>query len=102
MACQGDALPNPVGAIVVRTDGGAVTGIPSGDTLAFLGIPYAAPPIGDLRFRPPVPHAPWSAPIPSAFGQPCFQIAGGSEDCLTVNVWTPRDVGSGRSVMVWI
>src|SRR5208283_1387562 len=47
----------------VQTESGAVIGKPMGSTVQFLGIPYAAPPTGALRFRPPQPRAPWSAPL---------------------------------------
>ena len=80
---------------IVRTAAGAVAGA-GGDILAFKGIPYAAPPIGPLRWRPPQPPAPW-ADVRDAtrFGDDCMQtpyvISTGqktSEDCLTVSVWT--------------
>jgi para-nitrobenzyl esterase len=79
---------------VVATDKGFVQGVPAGSGVAFLGIPYAQPPLGALRFMPPVPAAPWSGVASAtAFGQTCVQIGGdvvtGSEDCLSLNVWTP-------------
>jgi para-nitrobenzyl esterase len=61
-----------------------------------LGIPYAAPPVGALRFRPPAPPASWSAVRDATkFGPACSQSgdSSSSEDCLTVNVWTPA-IGS--------
>jgi len=77
----------------------------------FAGIPFAAPPIGPLRFRPPQPVAPWTgvreavsfppAPIqrPLPFlGLPTLET---SEDCLYLNVWTP-EVSGRRPVMVWV
>src|SRR5580704_6061922 len=61
----------------------------------FKGIPYAQPPVGDLRWRPPVPVKPWSSERgATAFGPPCAQnsngrmLANSSEDCLFLNVWT--------------
>lgn len=80
-----------------------------GDVRSFLGIPYALPPIGELRWRAPQPHpgwqgtrdaAHWSARCPQAasHGAPnAFE----AEDCLYLNVWAPR-VASGLPVMVWI
>ena len=80
----------------------------------FLGIPYAAPPIGALRYAPPQPMPRWSKPRDgSRGGAAAIQTLGGaaawlyetppaeSEDCLFLNVWTP-DVAGKRPVMVWI
>ncbi|QRW08042.1 carbohydrate esterase family 10 protein [Ceratobasidium sp. AG-Ba] len=72
----------------------------------FLGIPYAEPPIGSLRFKPPVA---WSRRNTTAvkatkYGYTCVQQAGDnlSEDCLTLNIWKPTNVDSKLPVMVWI
>ncbi len=77
----------------------------------FEGIPYAAPPIGDQRWRAPKPPLPWSG-IRQAkdFGPACPQAPSKdvpaedmSEDCLTLNIWSPaRGAGEGLPVMVWI
>ena len=68
--------------------------------LAFKGIPYAAPPLGDLRWRPPAPAATWGEGIRDAtqFGPACMQAAAipKSEDCLFVNVWTPKEALTQR------
>jgi para-nitrobenzyl esterase len=100
----------------VKTDKGAVEGETTvdGKVMAFKGIPYAAPPIGNLRWAPPAPAEPWNG-VRSAhdFGYHCVQSAiyndmafhdpGPSEDCLTLNVWTPADAAPGKlPVMVWI
>jgi para-nitrobenzyl esterase len=98
----------PVPGSVV-TDRGVVVGHSDGAITSFLGIPYAAPPIGALRWRPPQPHAAWSAPIDAAaLGPACAQSDGGlgqtgpySEDCLTLNVWTPA-AAANAPVMVFI
>jgi para-nitrobenzyl esterase len=96
---------------VAGTSNGAVRGLANGAVDEFLGIPYAAPPVGALRWQPPQPAASWSGvrdatkfaphcPQPaSPFGQ-----ASTSEDCLFLNVFTPshRREGAGHPVMVWI
>src|SRR6202042_2009546 len=105
---QGPASPS---GPVVGTANGAVRGVASGTVDEFLGIPYAAPPVGALRWRPPQPAASWAGvrdatkfaphcPQPaSPFGQ-----ASTSEDCLFLNVFTPSNYqpGPGHPVMVWI
>lgn len=77
----------------------------------FLGLPYAEPPVGELRFKPPVPITAWDTPLDaSAFGPACPQplepgqvlYQNQSEDCLTLNVWTPSADGQKRPVMVWV
>ena len=102
---------------VVTTDRGPVRGIDVGTIHAFLGIPYAAAPIESLRWQPPQPHVRWHAPLnATSFGSHCPQgpSVGGrvsvTEDCLFLNVFTPRsnghrEEGPGedlRPVMVWI
>jgi para-nitrobenzyl esterase len=103
------------------TDMGPVIGSEDTDnTYAWLGIPYAAPPVGDLRWRAPRPVQPWQAPRETvAFRDPCMQLSGpldglpddsgtpvGSEDCLYLNVWSPRAHSSTEDtklpVMFWI
>src|SRR6266540_5879649 len=62
---------------VVPTDKGPVRGVDTPDVHEYLGIPYAAPPVGDLRWRPPQPHARWQGPLDAShFGNHCPQ--GGS------------------------
>lgn len=100
----------------VRTDTGAITGVPgrSAGVRVFKGIPYAAPPVGPLRWRPPQPVAPWTGVRQAReFGPRCMQPpgdAGGrasatqpmSEDCLYLNVWAPADSRATRlPVIVW-
>jgi para-nitrobenzyl esterase len=82
--------------LVVATDAGLVKGVQAGTGLAFLGIPFAAPPVGSLRFMPPQQAACWSDVFDASnFGNTCAQwnpgTGGvvGSEDCLSINVWTP-------------
>jgi len=87
----------------VSTTNGPVCGITVGSVDEWLGIPYAAPPVGSLRWQPPQSPTPWTATRPaSAFGSPCIQISGGSEDCLYLNVWRPADGSTGLPVMVHI
>ena len=86
---------------------GAVSGSPAGTGCAFRGIPYAQPPIGALRFRPPVSHEPWSGVLSaSAQGNRCPQLDAsnnvvGAEDCLFINLWAPGRLTGGLPVMVW-
>jgi para-nitrobenzyl esterase len=97
---------------VVFTFSGPVRGsVTSAGVREFLGIPYAAPPVGNLRWRPPVPHAPWFAPLEATqFANHCpqppspFGSASVTEDCLFLNVFTPdsNDFFRPRAVMVWI
>jgi para-nitrobenzyl esterase len=78
---------------VIQTRSGAVVG-DGADVWAFKGIPYAAPPVGELRWRPPAPPTPWDGVRKStSFG----------EDCLTVNIWTMANSTQGKSpVMVFV
>jgi para-nitrobenzyl esterase len=100
---------------VVRIDSGALSGVLSHGVVSFKGIPYAAPPVGDLRWRPPRRVESWTGVRrATVFGHDCVQKpipgdAGASgaergEDCLVLNVWTPSRFGPGRKlpVMVWI
>jgi para-nitrobenzyl esterase len=90
----------------VPTDKGEVSGIVMPAYRAFLGIPYAAPPVGDLRWKPPQPHAHWGRRQATSIGARCPQlegsrIASADEDCLVLNVYTPR-VARRLPVMVFI
>ncbi|KUL38925.1 carboxylesterase [Streptomyces sp. NRRL F-4489] len=104
--------------VTVPTTAGQVRGCRAGEVTAFLGIPYAAPPFGPRRLRPPEPAEAWTgvrdafAPGPSA-PQPGYvpamaglleEAPAPGEDCLNVNVWTPAPgrTGGGLPVMVWI
>ena len=80
----------------------------TGAVHAFLGIPYAAPPVGDLRWKPPAPAAKWTGVRKATeFGAHCmqgkvygdmnFRDAGGSEDCLTLNVWVPAKTSASEA-----
>jgi para-nitrobenzyl esterase len=108
------AAPAAAGdASVVRTANGLVRGTVGSDFRAFLGIPFAAPPVGSLRWRAPRPAASWTGIRDAThFGSPCTQLpgpfsvnggrGGGSEDCLFLNVYTPNPIRHDLPVMVWI
>lgn len=103
--------------MVVDLPAGRLRGAAEGGLLVFRGVPYAAPPIGELRWRPARPHPGWSGirdatadgpsapqpyrdggdPVLGGHGSPPFD-----EDCLTLNVWTPAADGARRPVLVWI
>jgi para-nitrobenzyl esterase len=98
---------------IARTQQGRVEGRPRNGVLLFAGIPYAAPPTGPLRFRPPEPPASWSDVRPAKrFGPAAPQRPTGGltdsakvrwdEDCLTLNVTTPALDPARRPVLVWI
>ncbi len=114
--CTGERpYPPAMHGPIVETTSGKLIGATHRDTHVFRGIPFAAPPVGALRFRPPQPVAPWTgvrdaltfgpmAPqLPSALEALAGSTPlGQSEDCLTLNVWTPACDGAKRPVMVWI
>ncbi|MXP08958.1 carboxylesterase family protein [Altererythrobacter halimionae] len=118
----------PAATPVVKTDTGSVQGLEQGGIDAFLGVRYAAPPLGDLRFQPPEKPAAWEGVADATgYGAPCMQLYSASgptesemtrriqaifptsteakmdnEDCLFLNVWTSAaDDGGKRPVMVW-
>jgi para-nitrobenzyl esterase len=109
------AVAQQQAAPVVRVTGGSIEGVVAGDVDAFLGVPYAAPPVGLLRWRAPQPPAAWHG-IRSArtLGNDCLQdsqsnplpagyVNAASEDCLYLNVWRPHRPGVARfPVMLWI
>jgi para-nitrobenzyl esterase len=115
------AEPRPdsrISELIVRTTKGVVQGKRTNGVRAFLGIPYAAPPVGSLRWRPPQEAAPWQGVRQATqFSNHCPQGSSGvfgvpstTEDCLYLNVFAPRDreherhrggARAGRPVMVW-
>ena len=96
-------------SLVVATMGGPVRGIRRDGVREFLGIPYVAPPVGNLRWRPPEPHAPWKTVFGADhIGPSCPQFLPGpetiatAEDCLVLNIYAPDPPRTGLPVMVWI
>ena len=98
-------------APAIVTESGPLQGITSPLINQYLGIPYARPPLGDLRWTPPRPYGRWPGVRDATqFGNPCSQPGPyGSEDCLFLNVYTPglkkeknEDKDDGVPVMVWI
>ena len=109
--------PEQVSA-VVRVDSGQLQGVEADGVISFKGIPFAAPPVGELRWRPPQPTPKWTGVREAKeFGPSCMQgrgfgpppgagapaAQGPSEDCLYLNVWRPADSAARNlPVMVWI
>jgi len=98
-ACTGEAI---------KTSRGCVRGARAGGVAMFRGIPYAAPPVGPLRWKLPQPPAAWDVREATAFGPSCPQLQSplnqglaANEDCLTLNVWAPAGAAH-LPVMVWI
>jgi para-nitrobenzyl esterase len=100
---------------IAVSENGPVEGLVTPTLHKFLGIPYAAPPVGALRWQPPQPHTDWVTPIDATqFGNHCpqatspFGLPTETEDCLFLNVYTPNhngfasDVHHHKPVMVWI
>ena len=93
---------------VARTESGPVRGVHKGPVEAFLGIPYAAPPVGDRRWRAPQPAERWNAVREAkAFGAYCSAAKSTNgprseaEDCLFINVWRPSDVSADARLPVY-
>jgi para-nitrobenzyl esterase len=87
----------------VQTEAGVVRGKQSGAATAFLGIPYAKPPVGERRWRSPEPADGWTDERDASEPPPmCPQPDGGSEDCLYLNVWAPKPTEALRPTMVWL
>src|SRR5579872_4213359 len=107
----------------IRIESGSIIGVSHGEVTSFKGIPFAAPPVGNLRWREPQPSASWQGVRRAdQFSAGCFQAktgpfgpwsaeyiaknameGGSSEDCLYLNVWTAAaKTGEKRPVLVWI
>jgi para-nitrobenzyl esterase len=102
-------------ADTVAVDGGKIAGTTDVGVRVFKGIPFAAPPVGDLRWKAPRPVVAWSGvKAADTFGPQCMQApypagspyatppAAMGEDCLYLNVWTAAPANAKRPVMVWI
>jgi len=108
LAAPASAADSP---LIITVSGGQIRGsqLEQGGAV-FKGIPFAQPPVGDLRWRAPLPVKPWAGVRNATdFGAPCAQNANGrmlengQEDCLYLNVWTPEWPAQSRlPVMVWI
>jgi len=122
-AGSASAAPGAALSEVVQTQQGQVRGAPGKvqGVMAFKGIPFAAPPVGNLRWAPPAPPESWSGVRDATqFGDVCVQppapqrfppnaatdtpnFTGMSEDCLNLNIWTPaKRAGENLPVMVWL
>jgi para-nitrobenzyl esterase len=95
----------------VEVTGGTIEGVEQDGILTYKGIPFAAPPVGDLRWKAPAPVEPWTGVKKTdAFCSACMQTSGAmgntapvSEDCLYLNVWTPaKKVDEKLPVIYWI
>lgn len=102
-------------AVRTATTSGPVVGRAENGIHVFRGIPYAQPPVGELRWKPPQPIRWTEERQADAFGAPCLQQVGpegrpnaggvvgpSSEDCLYLNVWAPAQVGQGAPIMLWL
>lgn len=112
-ACSSDGGSSAPAVTTAETTLGMANGVMTDEgVVAFLGLPFAEPPVGDLRFKPPVAIDAWDSPVDaSEFGPACVQPGDAgtgtiydeqSEDCLTLNVWTPSADDRKRPVMVWV
>jgi para-nitrobenzyl esterase len=97
-------------ASMVMTADGPVRGRVAGNHREFLGLPYAAPPTGELRWKPPISHAAWTTAWDATrFRSRCAQVSfmpglanDSSEDCLYLNIYTHNPARRHLPVMVWI
>ena len=113
LLADGPVTPNRdwTNTSLVHTVSGVVQGVADKqDTWVWRGVPYAAPPVGELRWRAPRPPVPWTGVLQTRrFASPCSQFSPiipglvvGSEDCLYLNVWRPKSTETNLPVYVWI
>jgi para-nitrobenzyl esterase len=98
--------------IQIDTHLGPIAGVQKSDHQAFLGIPFAKPPVGELRFRGPQPPDPWSGALEASHFRPAapqgdsalpgMSVEQTAEDCLYLNVFTPQSGGGAKPVLFWI
>jgi para-nitrobenzyl esterase len=103
-----DPAPGPAAPAQIRVESGLLAGVAQGNVLVFRGVPYAAPPVGALRWCPPQPPVAWKGErSAAAAGAACMQrddearLAAMSEDCLTLQVFAPKGAQKAP-VMVWL
>jgi para-nitrobenzyl esterase len=100
-------------AQTAQTESGAISGVPGEGLVVYKGVPFAAPPLGDLRWRPPAPVAPWAGTRHAdSFAPACMQAGVSmpgeappaiSEDCLYLNIWAPgKKVRRPLPAIIWI
>ncbi|MFO1420626.1 MAG: carboxylesterase family protein [Candidatus Competibacteraceae bacterium] len=104
---QGDSVDDTI-TDAIPTDHGSVSGFQDQQTMAYLGIPFAAPPVGPLRWQPPTEPKVWQGTRQAtAFSPPCPQVEDngaviGNEDCLYLNVWKPLAASAGANLPVMV
>ena len=106
LSLTGAYAPPPAG---IRLDSGAIRGVQDGDVIRYRGVPYARPPVGKLRWQPPLPVARWAGVRDATRSGPACAQAGSTpaessaaEDCLTLDVTVPSGGGRRKPVMVWL
>lgn len=112
---QQQSVVSEIEVPIIKTSSGQVRGVIEGEVWVFKGIPYAAPPVGEFRWRPPQPVKPWDGILDAnKYGSNCAQGGwgavpgtiqeGSSEDCLYLNLWLPATIEADAKlpVMVWI